>query len=593
MAACSGSEAAKDGGRADGKDSGGKDGGGAGGSTSSGSGGLSGSGGSIGSGGTATGGTGGAVDAGQTDSNGDIAADMASVDAASDGSFEQADTSSGETTSGDAITGGDGAIDTVTDSGDAGGSSVDYSMLERNGDPARTGQFIRPLLTKANAMTMTADTAFNPRFQGNLWNVPLYLQNGPNNKGAFYVATQDNLVYALDETTGAEVWHGSAGPVAQGSPCGNSYLAVGVFSTPIIDAASRTLFVAAANGPTAIQSFQVHAFNVDTGAERTGWPVDVAQVISDFLPAKQNQRTALALVKGILYVAFGGHAGDCGVYRGRVLAIDISDPSKNGNWETTGLGEAIWGAGGMASDGDGVFALTGNGDVGLTAHLDSEEVVHLTGLAVLNRTDQNIFYPARWGAMDAMDLDMGCNAPALFGVPGATPAKYLVAPAKDGHLYFLDPTNLGGAGGELSDLVFAQESMSARTSPTAYMTTKGMFVALSTGAAHCPAGGPTGTVVMGVQVGVTAGAITPTISWCAALSGDVTVPISTTSDGTHDALVWYNNGGSLTAVDGETGAAVFSGASGCASQRFTSPIVGGAGRIVLGAEGKLCSFSVR
>jgi len=40
-------------------------------------------------------------------------------------------------------------------------------------------------------------------------------------------------------------------------------------------------------------------------------------------------------------------------------------------WGTGGVGEAIWAAGGMASNGDGVYALTGNSTRGVANHLDS------------------------------------------------------------------------------------------------------------------------------------------------------------------------------------------------------------------------------
>ena len=59
-------------------------------------------------------------------------------------------------------------------------------------------------------------------------------------------------------------------------------------------------------------------------------------------------------------MAYGGHVGDCGDYHGRVVAIDAKDPTKVAGWATGGRGEAIWAAGGMASDGDGVIATTGN-----------------------------------------------------------------------------------------------------------------------------------------------------------------------------------------------------------------------------------------
>ncbi|HEY2902815.1 MAG TPA: hypothetical protein VGL59_19695 [Polyangia bacterium] len=490
-------------------------------------------------------------------------------------------------------TGGSGAGGSVTDGGtDAGGTGgaavpAGLSFLERNGDIGKTGHAVRPMLTKAKAMTMTADAGFNATFTGAVWSSPLYMEKGPNNKGAFFVATASNSVYALDETTGAVIWTYNSLGAARNTPacgCCDYGIPQGMYGTPVIDEASRTLFAVGALG----NGFAAVGLNIDTGMPRTGWPVTIPG------NAQTNQRTALALVKGILYVAFGGHQGDCGDYHGSVTGINIATPAMRGTWTAAGSQSGIWGAGGLASDGDGVFALTGNGSGANGGHGDSEEVIRITGLGTANKTNANVYYPSRWQAMDGGDLDMGCNAAAVFDVPGLT-TKQLVAPAKDGHLYFLDAANLGGMAGEKFDLVVATEGMSTRTSPTAYTTTKGMFVAISTDASHCPAGaGATGNVIMGVQVAVTAGAVAPKIVWCAARSGDLTAPISTTSDAAgSDAIVWFaSTSGGIKGVDGETGTAIVSG-SGCSVRRWSGPIVGGAARIVVAADGKLCSWSAK
>src|SRR4029078_3429814 len=84
----------------------------------------------------------------------------------------------------------------------------------------------------------------------------------------------------------------------------------------------------------------------------------------------QNQRGALSLLNGILYVPYGGHAGDCGSYRGWVVAIHAANPTKIGAWVTGGVGGGIWCPGGMPSDGTGVFASTGNDLTMMMAHVD-------------------------------------------------------------------------------------------------------------------------------------------------------------------------------------------------------------------------------
>jgi hypothetical protein len=340
----------------------------------------------------------------------------------------------------------------------------------------------------------------------------------------------------------------------------------------------------------------VHALSVDDGSERAGWPVDVATIGAGnllFSAPTQNQRSALSLVGGVLYVAYGGHVGDCADFRGWVVAINTRDSTMRGAWATLGRGEGIWAAGGMASDGNGVFAVTGNNTLRETTHADSEEVVRITGLGMLNRTNANFYYPASWLTMDATDADFGAINPVYVTVPGARPASYVVALAKDGHMYLLDSTNLGGMGGHIVDFMVADGgAMAVRTVPTAYATSQGVHVAFAveTGAL-CPAGSPAGAVVMSVLI--PAGSPpAPRVVWCAGLSGAVTSPITTTTDGRTDAIVWYMNNARLTGVDGDTGQTVFSGADSCPVNQWTSPIAV-KGRLVVGGEGQLCSWSSR
>jgi outer membrane protein assembly factor BamB len=462
------------------------------------------------------------------------------------------------------------------------------SVTQRGGDPGKTQHYIRPMMTKAKAATLAVDAGFNATYSGTVTGTPLYLENGPGGKGAFYVATQSNNVYAFDETTGAQIWMKNAGGAGQGA-CDNQ--GKGIMSTPAIDVASRTLFAVSANPGL---MFKVHAYDVDTGTEKAGgWPVDLNAVLNGTDLARSNQRGALLLVGGILYVPFGGQVGDCQNARGRVVAINIADPTKTGSWSTGDDGSAIWGSGGIASDGTGVFAITGNHFPNFSApaaHSDSEEVVRLTGLAQLTRNNNNIFFPSRWSAMDSGDLDFGSNSPMVFDVPGATPARYVAAPAKDGHLYFLDATNLGGMGGEKIDMMVAQQGSSLFTAPAAYQTaTKGTFVALNASGARCPPGQPTGRVIMGISIAVTAGAINPTVAWCAS-DATATSPAVTTTDGKSDAVVWFVSGGVLKGVDGETGTQVFSGGA-CPVERWTAVLAAKGARIVSAGGGKLCSLS--
>jgi hypothetical protein len=487
-------------------------------------------------------------------------------------------------------------------------------VLQRSLNPTRDGHFVQPALTRANAAKLALEPSFAPTFNGDMWASPLFMQNGPAGKGAFFVVTTTNDVYAFDEITGATLWTRNIGSPAMlngpNAPCGSIH-PLGIIATPVIDAGARTLFLSAAVGSaTAIERQEVHALDVDDGQERPGWPIDVAAKFM-FDPQSANPRSALSLVNGIIYVAYGGHVGDCGPYQGRVIAIDSQDPTNAAMFVTGGLGEAIWAPGGMPSDGNGVIAVTGNRHMESGPHQDSEQVTRVTGMAVVDRTSDNIFYPANWQMMDDMDLDLGCNNAVLIDVPGATPSGMVVTISKDGHFYLLDRAHFGGMAGQLVDFMVAAPVMSIRTAPTAYTTSMGVHVAFnvigmsvgcpSAANAGADASAASGPMMLSVLVGPGAPA-TATLAWCAPVAGNG-APITTTTDGTNESIVWYMNGdgqdmgqsgaqqSTLVGVDGDTGQPVYTGMQACGLiQKWASPIAA-RGRIIVGATGRLCAYS--
>ena len=236
--------------------------------------------------------------------------------------------------------------------------------------------------------------------------------------------------------------------------------------------------------------------------------------------------------------------------------------------------------------------MTGNSTVGAPdrTESDSEEVVRIGGLAAFTRSEQNLYFPKTWKTMDDADADFGSSNPLYLTVPGSTPANYVAAVAKDGHLYLLNSSNLGGMDGQTLDYVVSIGEGSVHTSPAAYTTAKGTHIVLTAShGAACP-GAAGGTSVISVLL--TPGS-PPTASteWCAPIAGTLTAPIATTTDGTSNAVVWFSSGGKLTAVDGDTGKSLYASADSCDGVRqWTSPIAV-KGRIVIGGDGHLCSWS--
>jgi hypothetical protein len=58
----------------------------------------------------------------------------------------------------------------------------------------------------------------------------------------------------------------------------------------------------------------IYALSLKDGAPLSGWPVDVEAALvakgHSFVALDQNQRGALAILDGRVYVSYGGHDGD-------------------------------------------------------------------------------------------------------------------------------------------------------------------------------------------------------------------------------------------------------------------------------------------
>ncbi len=490
------------------------------------------------------------------------------------------------------------------------------SILQRGPDLMRRETFIQPTLTKAAAAALTMDTAFTTgaKFNGGMAASVLYVENGPPmagcpatakgcvamtrtaGAGIFIATTGGGTVYALDETTGATVWTGSA-------PGGGD----GIRGTGVIDGATRTLFVTNGGGG----QHMVHGLSIDDGTERTGWPVKLSNTTltvngTAFNSVDQNEHGAMMYQNGIVYVPFGGHYGDGGTYRGWVVAIQESNPTNVGGWVSAGGSEGIWAhGGGMASDGTNIYAVTGNGHAGdhTSPMTDAEEVVKFSGMGTFARNAQNVYYPAAWKSMDGSDKDFGADSPSYVPLPaGSTPSALLVAPAKPGAVYFLDANNLSSgkypnAGGELQMLTVGNTGAeSVYTAPSIYYSGTSLYAAIDVEVgAVCPGGTMPNQTILTMQITPGGTPFAKTV-WCASATGNGgkqynQPPISTTTDAAgSNALVWYTNGGALTAVDGATGATVLPGNGMCTGmEKMMWPIVV-KGRIIVAADGHLCAW---
>jgi outer membrane protein assembly factor BamB len=512
------------------------------------------------------------------------------------------------------------APDSAT-SADSGTTLVGASVLEHHLHPTRDGAYVDATVTMTAAKTVRVDPGFTATVTGIIYGHPLYVDGWQGGTDAVFVATDHNHVTALNATSGAVLWDVTLGPqVALGSlPCGPPYPYYGVFSTPIIDLSARTLYLESFQTPDGgtTKKHYVYALSIDTGATKVGWPVDVAATVPGFDATVQQDRGALELLNGIVYVPYAGLNDDCGTYNGWVVGISTTNPATVAAFKTSAAKGGIWGA--VASDGTSLFVATGNAQNGTATWGDQEALLRLTGGPKFSGATTDYFTPSNWLALDTGDQDLGSSAPILFDMLGAPFPHLAAAMGKAGIVHLLNRDNLGGVGMGANGMtgpglqgLSSLKVVNGQIKGTAasYTTAKGRYLVVHTelGSSFsvCPTPAPNGTYYDLLALSVTAMS-PPTLvpAWCAQTGGKGS-PIATTTDGTSNALVWIvSTGGtggpanagtnSLLAFDGDTGVAVASAAppaGATAVQHWTSPVEA-KGRFIVGATGAVYAFTTQ
>src|SRR5881409_2996097 len=326
-------------------------------------------------------------------------------------------------------------------------TDAQVNVTQEHNNPSWDGVYIDAAFTPSAAANLTRDLNFDGTIVGNVYAQPLYIEGGPN--GPMIIAvTESNNVYALNATTGTVIWQRTdiGAPVTSGLPCGNINPA-GITGTPVVDLASRSLFLDALIEGTTKKHF-IYSLNVDTGATNAGWPVDVNATATyngmTFTSLIQEERGALALVNGIVYVSYSGYAGDCQSYHGWVVGVDINNPSNVHAWATTAVGGGIWGHGGVASDGTNMFVVTGNTFNTGGNWMGGEAIIRLQAGPTWTGQPTDYWAPPNWFSLDNSDTDLGGVSATIVDLPGATPSQLVLALGKDSNAYLLNRNNLGG-----------------------------------------------------------------------------------------------------------------------------------------------------
>jgi len=461
------------------------------------------------------------------------------------------------------------------------------NVIQEHNNLSRDGVYIDAAFTPAAAAGLTRDLNFDGTISGNVYAQPLYIEGGPS--GPMIIAvTESNNVYALNATTGTVIWQRNLGPpVTSGLPCGNIN-PLGITGTPAVDLASRSLFLDAMIDGVTKKHF-IYSLDVDTGATKPGWPVDVNATATyngiSFTSLVQNERGALALVNGRVYVSYSGHAGDCGTYRGWVVGVDINNPLNVMAWATTAIGGGIWGHGGVASDGTNMFVITGNTFNTGGNWMGGEAIIRSQAGPLFTGQPIDYWAPTNWLSLDNSDTDVGGVSATLVDVPGATPSQLVLALGKDRNAYLINRNSLGGITAPVAQANMVTGATNRGTSAVTYRTSQGTYFAFH----------DDGNAISAYKI---TAANPPTIvfAWSIGQSGRGS-PWVTTTDGTNNVVVWVAGVASgdqrLHGYNGDTGAVVYAG--GGASELMTGTRqwntgMVARGRIYFGADNKVYAF---
>ncbi len=328
------------------------------------------------------------------------------------------------------------------------------NVLTRNYNNQRTGANLsETTLNVSNVNSNQAGKLFMLPVDDQVYAGVLYVSGLPIAGGThnvIYVATVNNSVYAFDaDTLGPPLWFKNFNGVGQPSVNTGIFAGyldfqgdIGIVGTPVIDGSARTIYFVTRTVESGSPVQRLHAADITTGAERSNSP-QVIQATTpqnagiQFNAAIENQRPALALSQGVVYVAWASY-GDSGGYHGWVVAYNSTTLSQVGNFNVTPSGDrgGIWMAGAApAFDAAGnVYYSTGNGTFdGVTEF--GESLVKLSP-GSMNALDY--FAPSDFATLNADDLDFGSAGPTLL-----TGTSLMIQGGKEGKLYLLNINSLG------------------------------------------------------------------------------------------------------------------------------------------------------
>ena len=327
-------------------------------------------------------------------------------------------------------------------------------------------------LTVANVNPAQFGKLFTLSVDDQIYAQPLIVGNlviGSDTHNVAFIVTVNNSIYAYDADSGKPYWNKNYTVFGMRPPqntdmtgaCGGQYQdfsgKIGIVGTPVIDSVTQTIFFVArsTDGTSFVQ--YLHSVNIIDGTEKPGSPVKITanykgngdgsvNNIVTFDPQRNNQRAALTLANGIVYLTFSSHC-DWGPYHGWILGYKAASLQQQIVFNDTpnGADGGIWESGtGMAVDDQGsLYVVIGNGTVGIKGDPTAPENRGESALKLVPSGStlaiSSYFTPNTYQIMEDNDLDYGCMG--SFLIPNS---NYYFTSAKDGNIYLLNKNNMGG-----------------------------------------------------------------------------------------------------------------------------------------------------
>jgi len=357
------------------------------------------------------------------------------------------------------------------------------NVVTQHNDLKRTGWDANETnLTQANVSGGQFGKIFSRSVDDQIYCQPLIVNNvtiGGGTHNIVVLATVNNTMYAFDaddSATSLPYWKtnltynpgntNAYRPIKNSDmtgACGGNYKDfsgnMGIVGTPVIDTITKTIYVVS-RSVTKVSPYgfvqYLHALDLLTGADKMT-PVYITATVPGtgdgsgggnvtFNQQSQNQRPALLLYQGIIYISWASHC-DWYPYHGWIIGYDAATLAQKYVYNTSPNGglAGIWMSGqAPAVDDDGfIYVSTGNGTTGTNSNPNdtSERGESLLKLSVAsgNLKVVDFFTPSDYDYLNQQDLDYGVDGVLLI------PNSHLsLSGSKESYMYLIDNTKMGG-----------------------------------------------------------------------------------------------------------------------------------------------------